>query len=108
MRGGRAEEPADIVIANVEQRLEQAKLMTAIIRRPERDDRFQWRASGHATRDFRDEHRGCLVELEATTRPALDGGYGVDGGGRWSSDQHPRLSTTIAGDDDRNSIASLP
>ena len=78
MRGGRAEEPADVVVAHIEHRLEETELVAAVVGGPEGDDGFERRTSRHAACDFGDEDGGGVLELEPATRPRLDCNDGVE------------------------------
>ena len=78
MGGGRAEEPADVIVADITERLEQAELVAAVVTGPEGDDGFKRRTTGDAAGHLGHKNSGGGVELEAAPRPALDAGDGVE------------------------------
>ena len=91
--GGRStEQPADIVVADFEQRLEKAELMAAVVVRPEGDDGFARRTARHATGDFRHQDGSGSVELEAAPGPTLYGRDGVENVRARRSGEHDETS----------------
>ena len=69
----RNHEPADVVVEDLQHRLEKAELVASLTG-PEGHDGFQGRAAGHGANDLGNQNRGQRLELKAGPRPALDAG----------------------------------